>query len=449
MPYNIICELGHGGMGCVYKAQDPNGRIVALKMMSNKVTCFPEYRDLFRSEVDTLRRMNHPSVVHIVGDPYNDNAGNYYLPMEYIEGETIEQHVNKCGAYSLDEAVSLMSKILEALQYVHTRKRIHRDIKPSNIMVRPDGSICVIDFGIAKDARIGGTGHTVGRIIGTDGYMSPEQANGLNIDHRTDIYSLGCVFYYLLTGHPAVQKGNNDYATIANILNGNMPHPSQSNPSIPTAVDEVFLKSVDKNMMKRYQTASEFKDALEEVCGNPIPRISIGSSSDNDIQINNQYVSRHHLVIRGLEQPLTGGETKYSIEITDNSTNGTGVDGRPLRNSSMVIDYDGTFNLPEVLLAARAECQLNWNEVISKLKMRGWTPGHVIIDTPPLPSPQPIPHEKLNVFLGVLCFLSPIVGWILWGVWKTEHPQKASTASTIAWVGFIFNIILTIISLNS
>lgn len=439
MPYTIIEELGHGGMGCVYKAQDSSGKVVALKMMSNKVTCYPEFRKLFYSEVDTLRLMNHPSVVHIVGDPYTDNAGNYYLPMEFIEGETIEQHVNRCGAYSFDESMNLMSKILEALQYVHDRGRIHRDIKPSNIMIRPNGSICVIDFGIAKDARLGGTGQTVGQIIGTDGYMSPEQAIGLNIDLRTDIYSLGCVFYYLLTGQHAVQKGNNDYATRTNILHGSMPVPSQTNHAIPSSIDDVFLKAVDKNMTLRYQSASEFKQALEEALGSPVPRITVGSSGDNDIQINNQYVSRHHLVIRGLEFPLTGGGTKYSIEITDKSTNGTGVDGRPLRNGSMVIDYDGTVNLPEVLLAARAECPLNWNEAVGKLKMRGWNPVRVV---PPPPGPVP---ESLNVFLGIVCFLFPLVGWILWGVWKTEHPQKASTASTIAWVGFIINIIFTII----
>lgn len=408
MAYSIICELGHGGMGCVYKAQDPNGRIVALKMMSNKHTYQPAYRALFKSEVDTLRLMDHPSVVHIVGDPYSDPAGNLYLPMEFIEGKTIEQHVNLEGAYSLADAVSLMSKILEALQYVHDRGRIHRDIKPSNIMIRPNGTICVIDFGIAKDAKIGGTGHTIGQIIGTDGYMSPEQAKGDTIDKRTDIYSLGCVFYYMLTGQHAVQMGQNDYATVMNILHGNMPHPSQYVHSLPTAVDEVFLKSVDKDVTKRYRTASEFKDALTEICGNPIPRISVGSSGDNDIQINNQYVSRHHLVIRGLEQPLTGGDTKYFIEITDKSTNGTGVNGRPLRNSSMVIDYDGTVNLPEVLLAARAECPLNWNEVVSKLKMRGWTPGRIIKD-PSSPSSPPVPKNRTGVVVGVACVIFLII----------------------------------------
>lgn len=442
MPYTIIEEIGRGGMGCVYKGRDPNGNIVAIKMMSNRVTCYPEYRQLFLSEVDTLKRMDHPSVVHIIGDPYHDDAGNWFLPMEFIEGETIEKRVRTKGPFALEEAVDIMSKILEALQYVHNRSRIHRDIKPSNIMLRPNGSICIIDFGIAKDAHIGGTGHTVGRVIGTDGYMSPEQAKGDNIDHRTDIYSLGCVFFFLLTGQHAVQKGNDNYATVANILKGEMPRPSQMANGIPSSIDDVFLKSVDKNMTYRYRTAAEFKEALKEVCGQVMPKVTVGSHPDNDIQINNEYVSRHHLIIRGLERPLTGGATTPFIELTDNSLNGTGVNGRPLKKSSMVIDYEGTSNLPEVLLAARAECPLNWSEVVEKLKNKGWYPQRMV-DPPP---PPPIRNDNLNVFLCIVSFLIPVVGWILWANWCKEYPKKASLAVRLAWAGFILNVIILSLS---
>lgn len=436
MPYTILNELGRGGMGCVYKASDPQGRIVALKMMSNRVTCYREYRDLFSTEVATLRQMNNPSVVHIVGDPYQDNEGNYYLPMEYIAGETIEQHVTRCGPYSIDRALDLMAKVLDAMRYVHGRNVIHRDIKPSNIMIRQDGSICVIDFGIAKDAQIGATGRTIGRIIGTDGYMSPEQATGLNIDHRTDIYSLGCVFYYILTGQHAIQKGVNDLATVANICNNNMPRPSQTVSSISTAVDNVFLKSVDRNMMNRYQTVADFKQALEEIHSNPIPHITVGSSADNDIRINNQYVSRHHLVIRGLVEINTGSLTTYSIEITDKSRNGTGIDGYQLKNSSKIIKYEGTTSLPEVFLAGCPECSLDWNKVVSELRNQGWEPA--------LPPP---PTDRLGILLGIVSFIVPLIGWILWGVWKKEHPKKASIASSLAWAGFAINMFLSILTI--
>lgn len=345
--------------------------------------------------------------------------------------------MNSEGTMSMDEAVCMMCKILEALQYVHDRNRIHRDIKPSNIMIRPDGSICIIDFGIAKDARVG-SGNTVGRIIGTDGYMSPEQANGLNIDRRTDIYSLGCVMYYLLTGKHAISKGKNDYETICNIVKNIPSLPSQSGTGISTALDDVFAKAVDKNMTLRYQSAYEFKDAIEQAIGKVSPCVSIGRLESNNIVIRNDDVSRKHLLIRGIERPMTGGETEYMLEIQDlGSKNGTGVNGRLLRNDTYNINYEGTVNLPEILLAGKPELAINWPDVMSKLRAKGWNPKVYKQEVPP----TPIRKESLHWFL-CLVSLSPLVGWILWGVYKDDHPQKASLAAKLGWIGFAINIIL-------
>ncbi len=457
MAYKIITEIGHGGMGCVYRAQDDNGEIIALKMMSNKVAYMPEYRRLFTSEVKALEQMNHPSVVRIAGAPYSDAAGNFYLPMQYVEGITIEQHVNTKGTFSVDEAVKLMEKILIAMEYVHSRNCIHRDIKPSNIMIKPDGDICIIDFGIAKDSKIGSSGHTVGTIIGTNGYMSPEQANGLHIDHRTDIYSLGCLFYFLLSGKHAVNTGKNNYDTVANILKNDLPLPSHVNADVPVAVDNVYLQAVDKNMLKRYQNVIEFKEALATACGKAVPKITVGSLASNDIQYTSTYVSRQHLIIRGLSEPMTGGSTRYFIEITDQSTNGTGVNGCPLKHSTMRVEYNGTVNLPEVLLAAREECPLSWEEVVGKLRAKGWSPapwnstsGNTVInsDDVTIKKDNDISKEqseKLNIVLGILSFLVPIVGAVLHFVWKTEHPSKAKKAGKLAIIGFVFGLIFNII----
>ncbi len=443
MSYTLLEEIGHGGMGCVYKGMDSGGRKVAIKMMSNRVTCYPEYRKLFQSEVDTLKRMNHPSVVHIVGEPYKDAKGNLYLPMEYIEGQTVEQRVDAVGSMPMEQAVDLMCKILEALQYIHDRNRIHRDIKPSNIMIRPDESICIIDFGIAKDARIG-TGNTVGQIIGTDGYMSPEQANGLNIDKRTDIYSLGCVLYYLLTGKHAISKGKNDYETICNILKHIPSLPSQTGTGVSTALDDVFAKAVDKNMTLRYQTASEFRDAIEQAVGKASPCVTIGRLENNNIVIKNDDVSRKHLIIRGEERPMTGGAKQYVLEIVDvGSKNGTGVNGRLLRNDTYSINYEGTMNLPEVLLAGKPELAVNWPDVMAKLRAKGWNPQ---VYSPSKPTaPVANPNESLHWFLCIVSLI-PLVGWILWGVYRGEHPQKASLAAILGWIGFVINIIVFIIS---
>lgn len=407
MAYTILEEIGRGGMGSVFKARDEHGNIVAIKQMSNKVAYMPEYRELFNTEAETLQRLDHPSVVHIVGMPYGDSEGNLYLPMEYIDGTTLSQCIQQSGPFAVDVAVRLMLKVLEAMQYVHDHGRIHRDIKPSNIMLRPDGRVCVIDFGIAKDAKVGGTGKTAGRIIGTDGYMSPEQAKGLHIDHRTDIYSLGCVFFFMLTGRSAIKKESHDYKTVLNILQADMPVPSQYAQGVPPAIDQVFLRAVDRNMMQRFQSAAEFARALEAAASGQMPDaadtfratgsngwsqtpdtnspvVTIGRGTDNDICYSSDYVSKHHLVVRGVMNNGAGSD-QPAIEITDNSTNGTAVNGRPLRHSSILIPYTGTSFLPEVLLSARAEFPLNWAEVIALLRQRGWNR----VQQPEPPQPQP------------------------------------------------------------
>ena len=446
--------IGRGGMGCVYKGRDPAGNLVAIKMMSNQVTCYPEYRALFQSEVNALRKMNHPSVVRIVGKPFQDSAGNLFLPMEFVQGKTIEQYIRQNGPMSGNKAIEVMEKVLEAMQYVHNHDCIHRDIKPSNIMIRDDGRICIIDFGIAKDSEVGSSGKTVGRIIGTDGYMSPEQATGLNIDIRTDIYSLGCVLYFMLTGQHAIVKRENDYKTVQAILNDEMPIPSHTAPGVSEKLDQIFLKAVDKNMTKRYQTANEFKQALtgdNSQSPHPptVPTVTIGSGSDNDIQISNQYVSKHHLVIRGkqitVDDTYNGSSTHSVVEVEDISRNGTGMNGRRLHHATETIDFTATHDLPQVMLAGRPECVLNWSDVTSRLKAQGWNKDIV----PPPPPPPPPSDDSLAIGWAIVSLLFPIIGWILWGVWKDEHPERASQAAKWAWAGFVINFISILVLQNS
>lgn len=452
MPYTFTDHdiLGKGGMGRVYKGRDHNGKTVAIKMMSNKVTCYPEYRELFNGEVKTLRSMDNPSVVHIVGEPFSDPEGNLYLPMEFVDGETLEHHINEHGPAPEHVAIALMGKILDAMQYVHDSGCIHRDIKPSNIMLRSDGSICIIDFGIAKDAAVGSTGKTVGRIIGTDGYMSPEQAAGLNIDKRTDIYSLGCVLFFILTGRPAIERKQNSYDTIHAILNDHLPSPSEVKPGISQNTDNVFRKAVDKNMLKRFQSAKGFKDALQGTSDNHdtshtsqnCPTVKVGRASDNDILVNNEYVSGHHLVIRGLKNEQTGG---YQLEMEDISSNGSGMDGRRIYKQTVKVDYTSTTMLPQVLLAGRGECPLDWAEVVKQLKQQGWMDkpsSSSSLVSPPLPQN---PDEKLGCLLTLVSFLFPIVGWVLWAVWKDQYHTKASSAAKWAWIGFAVGIVYNII----
>lgn len=447
MKYSIVKEIGKGGMGSVYEGRDLQGNKVALKMMSKAVTCYPEYRQLFDMEVRTLKKMNNPSIVKILGEPFSDEEGNLYLPMEYVEGETIEQRMAHEGIYSEEKAKELMGKILDALSYVHRQGSIHRDIKPSNIMIRPSGDVCIIDFGIAKDARMS-TGKTVGRIIGTDGYMSPEQAKGDNIDHRTDIYSVGCVLFYLLTGKNAIEKKQNDYATVCSILDNDFPDVRDYNPSVSGELQSVIRKAVDKNMTRRYQTAGDFKKALSAngtwTTLNKRVSVAIGHEADNDIIIDSKYVSRHHAVVEYYED-----FPSHSFVFTDKSTNGTGIDGRFVRNESVTIPYSGNIDtLPQVLLAGRPECMLDWSKVLQIMAVNGNVVSPSVIE--PIvenPTVQKLESdEKLGIGYIILSILCPVVGWVLWGVWKNSKPSKARMALRMGWVGFFVNMIISIIS---
>lgn len=478
--YELIKVIGQGGMGCVYEGRSPSGQRVAIKMMSNKVTAYPEFRDFFTAEAHALEQMNHPSVVKIMGEPFSDVQGNMYLPMEFVEGETVEHHVSNHGHYQEAEAVELMAKILDAMAYVHRKKCIHRDIKPSNIMLRPDGSICVIDFGVAKDARTH-TGKTIGYVIGTDGYMSPEQAQGDSIDFRTDIYSLGCLLYYMVTGQHAVKKGANSYETVCAILKNPVVMPRALNPQLSDRLQQVIMKAMDKNMLRRYQTAEEFKNALlagsttvngyadnnsgktKVMPDDGLIELTIGRSPSCDIVVPSQYVSGKHATLRAWPQG-TAPIDDWELEFVDHSTNGTSVDGRRLYHASCRFesesDYGFAFSLPEILLSGRPDCKLDWGEVKMVLdRKRGGA-------TPPPPPPPPPPSRgeepggntgpgnyqpptvtdpSLSAGLAIVSFLFPIVGWILWAVWHKETPRRARTASFCGWGGFAAGIILRIL----
>ena len=455
--YHLLEEIGRGGMGCVYKGTAPNGEIVAIKKMDNQYCFDPGVRQMFYNEVESLKGLHSPSIVSIRGHAFQDNHGNLYMPMEFVEGETIQQRIKRDGPFNETQARDLMSKILSTFSYIHEHKKVHRDIKPSNIMIRPNGDICVIDFGIVKDMTTS-TGKTVGTIVGTDGYMSPEQVTGLSIDYRTDIYSLGCLLHYMLTGTHAILKKSNDLETKMSILNDVFPSAKQLRPELSDEIQSIIYKAVDKNMTKRFQTAKAFDAALS---GTPIvddgdgtvfdgAKVTVGKKEGCDIVIQNQYVSRYHLTIRYKHMPANSSASSI-IEIADDSTNGTGVDGVYLHKGRMVFpfnlkkvtvskDYggqetevlylDGAMALPEVCLAGRPEIKLDWDEVFVKLYER--IPEEFAKAGDQIPQTD----DKLTTGLGIISFLFPLVGWILSSTMKKTLPVAAKSAGEISWIGF-------------
>ena len=447
--YKIIREVGKGGMGCVYEALDSNNNKIALKMMNAKAAAHPDYREMFDYEVRSLKKLSHPSIVKIVGEPFSDSEGNLFLPMEFVEGKTISQIVQANGAFNEQEALSIFIKILDAFSYIHSNSCIHRDVKPSNIMIRPDNSVCVIDFGIAKDSKTS-TGKTIGRVVGTDGYMSPEQANGYNIDTRTDIYSLGCLLHYMLTGTHAIPKQSNDYDTICAILENNFPLVSDKGVTVSSKTQKAILTAVNKNMTLRFQTAEEFKAALSDC------KISVGRSNC-DITLHGEYVSSHHLDIIWESQNENG--TSYKVAIIDHSTNGTGVNGRKIKNESysfMVNQsvkslMNDSSSLPQVMIAGLASYTLDWKTVLNILFEKMDLTTSVIDENSGIIDVHggginQSKLEDITVGYGILCFVIPIVGWILGAVWKSRNPIKAKSANKLAWYGFLFNLVVSFLS---
>lgn len=451
--YTIIREIGKGGMGCVYEAQDRQGNRIALKMMNAKAASHPDYREMFEYEVQSLKKLSHPSIVKIVSEPFSDSSGNIYLPMEFIEGKTISQIVQESGPYNETEALDLFSKILDAFTYIHGMSCIHRDVKPSNIMIRPDGRVCVIDFGIAKDSKTN-TGKTIGRVVGTDGYMSPEQANGYNIDSRTDIYSLGCLLHYMLCGTHAITKQSNDYDTICAILENKFPLASERGISISDRTQTAILTAVNKNMTLRFQTALEFKEALKN---NVICCISVGRSNCA-INMPGEYVSAHHLDV--IWERYRG---EYKVTIKDHSTNGTGVNGRKIKNESYSFNTGilpwikgAKEEYPQVLISGLPDYMLDWDAVGNVLYNVMDMPTSVYIDEGVDDVKMDLPkviltkqNDELTLFYGILSFVIPIAGWVIWGVCKEEYPSKAKMANRLAWGGVVFNLISMLIMLVS
>lgn len=362
--------IGAGGMGRVLKGTDLQGRQVAVKEILPEFASDFEIRTRTEREVELLQQFNNDNIVKVYDQfPLGDN---FYIVMEFVDGLNVEQYVQKYGAIPWERATRFMVKILEAMQFVHEKNFVHRDMKPSNIMIRNDERICILDFGIAKDMGSQGGGTVIGTIIGSDGYMSPEQADGFSIDHRADIYALGCVFYYMLTGHHAYNTLSSDFETRSNIANTPFPKLSKhSKKSFPAKLQEILDHATDRNMMKRYQSCREFRKDLENLLPSASSSHTIISQNktDNifitvgregcDIIIDDPLmkVSRNHMDIA--YKQFTGG--RYYV-VTDHSSNGTLVNGRKIsRNESESIPADG--NTPTILLACDDNYALDWSEV--------------------------------------------------------------------------------------
>src|SRR5689334_12041826 len=290
--YEVISFLSRGGMGEVYLAEDKRlGRKVALKLLPASFTTDQDRLRRFEQEARAASALNHPNIITIY--EIREAAGSHVIATEFVEGETLRHRLSR-APLTLSETLNIAIQVADALSAAHKAGIIHRDIKPENIMLRPDGYVKVLDFGLAKLSEqampaVAAEAPTIqvrtgsGIVIGTAGYMSPEQARGLGVDHRSDIFSLGAVIYEMLARRKPFE-GETPSDTLAAILKTEPTPLIRIAPGVPAELVRIVNKSLRKDREERYQVVKdlwldlkalkqelEFQDKLDR---------SVGSDSD-------------------------------------------------------------------------------------------------------------------------------------------------------------------------
>ena len=267
--YEIMSLLGRGGMAVVYKAyQESLDRYVAVKLMHSFLADEGEFLERFKREARAMALLKHPHIADVYDFDVVDDT--YYIVMEFVGGgslkEEIEQFERRGERMPLSQAVRIMLELIDAVSYAHARGMIHRDIKPGNIMLRPGGAAVLTDFGIAK--IMGVVSHTLtGAMVGTPAYMAPEQGMGHLGDERSDLYSLGILFFHLITGRLPFES-NTPLAVVMKHVTEPLPPPITFNPDIPAGIQDVILRVTAKDPQQRYQTGYEFAQALRQALYN-------------------------------------------------------------------------------------------------------------------------------------------------------------------------------------
>jgi tetratricopeptide (TPR) repeat protein/predicted Ser/Thr protein kinase/TolB-like protein len=252
--------LGEGGMGAVYKARDREvDREVALKVIRPELTGHPDIVRRFKQELILARQVTHKNVVRIFD--LGEAEGAKFISMEYIEGRDLRSLLAERGKFAPEEAVGIVEQVCRALDAAHAEGVIHRDLKPQNIMVDKHGRVAVMDFGIARSREVRGLTQT-GALLGTPEYMSPEQAKGEEIDSRSDLFSLGIIFYELLTGKSPYAATTQAASLLRRIQERAVP-PAKLDPAIPKFVNEIVVRCLEIDPQRRYASAQEIVHDLE------------------------------------------------------------------------------------------------------------------------------------------------------------------------------------------
>jgi serine/threonine protein kinase len=259
--YYVESLLGRGGMGHVYKARERSlDRYVAIKVIPQERNRDVAFVERFRREAKIAARLRHPRIVsvHEVGTL----GGFHYFSMDFIEGSTLRSIVQRQRALPVDDAIGVVAEICRAVAHAHGRGVIHRDLKPENVMIDGEGDVFVMDFGLARAIEEGGL-TTSGAIIGSPTYMSPEQLSGEPLDERTDIYAIGLLLYYCLTGEDLF-AADSVAAVIARHMTVNAAATVNAHPSVPPHLRRVLVATLEEHRDRRTRTARELLDQLTQ-----------------------------------------------------------------------------------------------------------------------------------------------------------------------------------------
>jgi serine/threonine-protein kinase len=254
--YELLDELGRGAMGIVYRAKDRElEEVVALKILPDNLSNNPEAVRRFRVEARNARRLAHPNIVRI--HDIGEEMGRKYISMELVEGTDLKRRIRTKGRLSLKDALEYSIRVSDALAYAHRLGIVHRDIKPANVMITKKNEVKITDFGIAKVMDSTGEGTLAGAVIGTPLYMSPEQVEGVPVDHRADIYSFGVMLYEFVSGKPPFTEGDLAYQHIH--------RPPDPIEDCPPELWSVIEKCLQKRREDRFTTADEVLEELKQV----------------------------------------------------------------------------------------------------------------------------------------------------------------------------------------
>jgi tRNA A-37 threonylcarbamoyl transferase component Bud32 len=258
--YELNHLIARGGMAEVYRAHDRRlDRPVALKVLFPELSIDRSFVERFRREAQAAANLSHPNIVPVFD--WGEDSGTYFIVMEFVDGRPLSSILKTAGPLAPDRTAEIAAPVAAALGYAHKHGVVHRDVKPGNVLITDDGQVKVTDFGIARAVNTEESLTQTGAVMGTATYFSPEQAEGMGVDSRTDIYSLGVVLFEMVTGRPPF-LGDTPVAVASKHVRDHPPAPRELNPSIPPTFEAIILKAMDKNPDFRYATSEELRADL-------------------------------------------------------------------------------------------------------------------------------------------------------------------------------------------